>query len=268
MSARPFVSVATQLADLKALVKAAHEELEQAIAYREAWRPAAFDAELHTRLNRTLACNTFLTIRQALHRELVLALVRLWDKNKEALRMTLVADKLRCKDVRAALNAESAAHWLNIPIIGDDEVSSPEERAWLDEIEKGYKLRIAREETARMREMDKEVLSIISRYQDGPGSTTLEKLRRLRHQNLAHRQIKPAEPVTLTDAEIEAFYEDMKRLVHALRIAVEGVDYRPNETAKLRAKHAALFWNGVRGEKTEGHPDYKAPRGKAESLTS
>jgi hypothetical protein len=78
---------------------------------------------------------------------------------------------------------------------------------------------------------------------------------------LAHRQVETPEPVELSYSELDTFYDDMMRLVRALKLAVEGVDYRTADTARIWAGSAKLFWNGVRGETTEGHPDY-TPRRK------
>jgi hypothetical protein len=82
-------------------------------------------------------------------------------------------------------------------------------------------------------------------------------LKTLRDEHLAHRQVTPKLVKADTiDEEIEAFYQDMSRLIRCLRLAVEDTDYDPEETAKLHRRHAALFWAGMRGERTEGHPDY------------
>jgi hypothetical protein len=36
--------------------------------------------------------------------------------------------------------------------------------------------------------------------------------------------------------------------------------YDPNETGGVYRHHAELFWAGVKGERTEGHPNYRATR--------
>lgn len=52
----------------------------------------------------------------------------------------------------------------------------------------------------------------------------------------------------------------MSKCIHLLFGIVQNTDYRPNETAELRRKYAALLWRGLRGENSKGHPDYHPPR--------
>jgi hypothetical protein len=40
---------------------------------------------------------------------------------------------------------------------------------------------------------------------------------------------------------------------------VKRTAYSPKETVAIRARHSKLFWRGARGERTEGHPDFRAP---------
>jgi hypothetical protein len=204
-----------KILSLRAKARAAHEEFDTAQACHEAWKPAAYDEALHERIGRSFAANTFIVLRQALRREMLLALMRLWDNNSQAVGMKSIANNLQDKRIMDALAAECEAH--------------------------------------------------IDTYTDGGSRySTYKKLKRLRGEHLAHRQVTPtpAEVVgaDTTDEEIENFYQDMSRLIRLLRGSIEDTDYNPEETAKLRRRHAALFWAGVRGERTEGHPDYEPPR--------
>jgi hypothetical protein len=62
-----------------------------------------------------------------------------------------------------------------------------------------------------------------------------------------------------TDVEIESFYQDNSELIHLLLSLVERIAYDPNDTAETYHFYASFFWAGVRGERTEGHPNYRAP---------
>ena len=66
---------------LRAKVTAAHEEFDMAVTFHEAWKPAAYDSDLHVRMGASYASHTFLTVRTALRREMLLALMRLWDND-------------------------------------------------------------------------------------------------------------------------------------------------------------------------------------------
>ena len=107
-------------------------------------------------------------------------------------------------------------------------------------------------------------IALVDKYsRGGPHHAVLENLRRLRHESLAHRQIE-ATPVTTTgldptDVEIESFYQDNSELIHLLLSLVKAVAYDPSDSALKERFDARLFWAGVRGERTEGHPNYQAP---------
>ena len=91
----------------------------------------------------------------------------------------------------------------------------------------------------------------------------MESLKRLRNERLAHRQVRltPTHVAgqNTSDEEVEAFYQDMAKLIRLLLGAVEHTSYNPEDTAAIYAKNAAFFWAGVLGERTEGHPSYRPP---------
>jgi hypothetical protein len=68
--------------------------------------------------------------------------------------------------------------------------------------------------------------------------------------------IKGASP---SDKEIETLYQDMAKLIQLLLFVICQAGYDPGNTAEIVAKNAAYFWASVRGERTEGHPNYHAP---------
>jgi hypothetical protein len=79
-----------------------------AATYHEVWKPAAHDKDLHSRMGQSYASQAFLVMRIALRRETVLALMRLWDRNKQAVRMSLIVATIRKSAVIDALAADRA----------------------------------------------------------------------------------------------------------------------------------------------------------------
>jgi hypothetical protein len=249
---------------LRGQVKAADEEFHIALAFHEAWKPAAHDKALHDRIGRSYAAHTFRVIAAALRREMLLALLRLWDDDSRAVRMKSVGQALQKSRIIDALAAEAARHWAQ-PIPLDTVADFPEEeRAQMLEAirrsEAGYGDKAA--ELQRTRIAD--AVSLIRTYVNGEGRVILGKLRRLRNKRLAHREVE-AKPATAagaeraTDQEVESFYQDMAKLIRLLKVAVERTGYDPDETAQIHAKNAALFWAAVKGERTAGHPNYQEP---------
>lgn len=251
---------------LKEAVQAVHEEIHQASDYYEAWRPTVHDAEVGERMGTSYATNTYEVIRQALRREMVLALMRVWDTNKQAVRLSLVGSELKDREVVEALAAEYGSLFLQgQPKLGRFSAEDTlEERAALAEAVRGYREREAADFVERStREPIREALQIIARYQaGGSGLDILKHLTHIRHTRLAHRQLVSPSPSPIADIaeRTDEMFQDMLRLTHLLRLGVQGIHYEPDATAKIQASYARLFWRGVRGERTEGHPDYLPPR--------
>jgi hypothetical protein len=254
-----------EVVTLRAKVRAALEEFDQASAFHEAWKPTAYDEDLHRRMGSSYATNTFLVIRAALRRETLLALIRLWDRNSKAVSLSNIARALGNGRVVDALVAECEAQWGALPM-GSLEDILEENRATVAEAVRRSEEAFGREQGEALRQRAAEAITLIAEYdQGGARHGTLRHLRTLRDQHLAHRQLRPkpatVDPADASDEAVERLFEDMARLIHLLRLVVEGTDYRPEETAEFRRRHAKLFWASVRGERTEGHPDYALPRG-------
>jgi AbiU2 len=218
---------------LREKVTAAQQEFDMAVTFHEVWKPAAYDEDLHSRMGKSFASQAFLITRTALRRGMVLALIRLWDTNKQAIRMQSVAATLREKEVIDAL-AIDRVKGLGLPeAIGQ----------MRDDLGK----RAA------------EVILLVNKYKGGSHDAVLKKLFALRHERLAHRQIAPATATgaNATDKEIEDFYQDNSKLVHILLGLVNAMAYYPEDTAKVYRHYASHFWAGARGEQTEGHPNYR-----------
>lgn len=250
-----------EVVSLKDKVAAASAEFDTAIALHENWKICVGDPELHARLGKSYASGAFLVIRQALRRETLLALMRMWDTNKAALSLRMIANLLRDKRVMLAITSDYAMQWGTTEIDGLDRLGQ-EEREAVEQAFRSSELAFGRKQAEVLAGNAAEALAIIESYDmGGPRHGTLVFLKTLRDEHLAHRQLKPTE-VDLTshdasDDAVEEFYEAMSRLVRLLMGAI-GVDYRPDDTSALHLRHAAFFWLGVRGERTPGHPNYVA----------
>ncbi len=104
------------------------------------------------------------------------------------------------------------------------------------------------------------IINLVRKYSEGgTGYAVLDKLRTLRNERLAHRQTTPtsAASADATDDEIESFYEDNLELVRLLLSLVLATAFDLREAADMYRHHAKYFWVNVRGERTEGHPNYR-----------
>ncbi|MGZ0008307.1 AbiU2 domain-containing protein [Burkholderia gladioli] len=243
-----------EIEGLKKIVDTARQEIELAVMFHETWRPAAYDTGLHTRIGTSYAAHAFQIIRLSLRRELLLALTRVWDTNKRAVRMSLVADRLRDKNFFEALVQYRAER------IGLRSSFAPD---------------AMRKALTPKRD---QILELIGKYSaNGTAFEVFEKLKMLRHQHLAHRQLPKAPvapagpdtppqqdeqgtpPVWATDDEIETFYQDNLEIMRLLLSLVQGLAFDLSEATDVYKHHAKYFWASARGERTEGHPDYHPP---------
>lgn len=213
---------------LRDSVAAAREEFDFAVILHEVWKPAAYDKDLHKRMGVSFATNAFHVVRIALRREMWLALTRLWDRRPEAIRMEFVANTLRKPHVINALAADRA---IRLP---------------------GTEIQMRR----HLQQTAKQAIELIDKY-SSDGSTR-QKLQTLRNERLAHREIAAATGSSATDEEVESFYQDMARMIKLLLSLVMGVHYDPEDTAQVYRFHAKFFWAAARGERTEGHPNFRA----------
>lgn len=221
-----------KLIALKTAVRAAQDEFDIAITFHEIWKPAAYDKDLHTRMGNSYATNTFHFVRVGLRREMLLALMRIWDTNPQSIRMEKqIGDSLRDPNVIDALAGERAEGWTGVK----------------------DQMRLELNKYAN------DALAIINQYsKGGPDNGFLKKIRTLRNEHLAHHQLQPTResgPDT-TDAEIESFFQSNLKLIPIL-LHIIGVGYSTEQSAEIHRRYAKLFWASVRGERTEGHPDYR-----------
>ncbi|PTB17870.1 hypothetical protein C9I57_25425 [Trinickia symbiotica] len=230
------ITVADEIEALKTTAKAAQTEAVMAIAFHETWKPTAYDKELHRRMGFSYATQAFQIVRLALRREMLLALIRIWDKNKQgqSLQITAVREKLRDKAVFNAI----VDHW----------AGSASDLWTKDGMRKDLEPKRAR------------IIELIQKYlEGGSGFSVVEGLRTLRHERLAHYQLEEtkAEAATAdtTDDEIEAFYEDTLEIVRLLLSLVWGDTFSlSGDVAGVYRHYAKFFWENVSGEQAEGPP--------------
>lgn len=220
-----------KIISLRKSVKAAQQEFDMAVMFHETWKPTAYDDDLRRRMGTSYATHTFNVVRVALRREMVLALMRLWDTPQHTLRLGHIARTLRDPHVIDALATD---------------------RAPFPEAKNQMKQDLARRAG--------EAIALIDKYSKGGSDhATCEKLQRMRHERLAHRDMKAAAATgpSVTDEETEAFYRDNSEIVRLLLSAVNALAYNPADAGEVFHHYAAHFWAGARGERTEGHPNYR-----------
>lgn len=230
-----------KIVSLRKSVEAARQEFDMAVMFHESWKPAAYDESLHQRMGNSYATHTFNIVRIALRREMMLALMRLWDARRDTLRLEHIARTLRDPVV--------------IDALATDRAPFPEAK---DQMMKDLAGRAS------------EAIALIEKYSKGGSSYSIRhKLQSLRHERLAHRDMAAdaATGPSATDEEIETFYRDNSEIVRLLLGAVNAMAYNPAESADVFRHYATHFWGGARGEQTEGHPNFQARNSPTAELT-
>jgi hypothetical protein len=220
-----------KIVSLRESVKAAQQEFDMAVMFHETWKPTAYDDDLHRRMGSSYATHTFNVVRVALRREMVLALMRLWDTPRHTLRLEHIARTLRDSNV--------------IDALATNRTPFPEAK---DQMKRDIARRTG------------EAIALIDKYSKGGSDHAIRhKLQRMRNERLAHRDVTAsvATGPNATDEEIEAFYRDNSEIVRRLLSSVNALAYNPAEAGDVFRQYATQFWAGARGERTEGHPNYR-----------
>jgi AbiU2 len=172
--------IAADIASLRKQVEAAQQEFDMAVRFHETWKPLAYDKDLHNRMGDSFATHTFLVVRLALRREMLLALMRLWDRDGRNVGMEFsIADLLRDQAVVHALAADRAVR-IGMADEEDQMRSDLSQRA-------------------------SEAIALVEKYSEtGSHYATLRKLRRLRNQHLAHRPAKEVVATGLDPTDVQA----------------------------------------------------------------
>ncbi len=233
------MNVEQKVERLRANVEAAFDEFALVMRLYETWRPAAFDQNLFDRMGPSYASHAFLVIREALAREIVLGLTKLWDTADRAIRMDRIGEFIRNPAVIRSLAVKRSIPFQERGIPGTEGAM---------ERELGAKARAA--------------LVIIDSYlPKGRRRTVHDGLYKLRNTRFAHRQIvaDAFSAATPTTDEVETFYKDMSALMRHLTSLVLAVAHDSEDFEIVHRRYAIEFWAGVRSEKTPGHPNYRTP---------
>ncbi|HDR9275780.1 hypothetical protein VI03_10130 [Burkholderia vietnamiensis] len=224
----------------KLLVVAAEEEMLLAIMFHETWKPTAYDGDLRARIGGSYAAHTFEIIRLALRREVVMALMRLWDDHRQALKLNSIVDVLQSAECFDGLMRE------RIAAVGATE----EEADTLRDTHRKFR--------------DDMVALVRKHTHSNDPSPLLDRLRTIRHERLAHRQAEqPTDPAGLlaTDEEVEDLYQDSRRIINYMALLLLGRSfYLALDSGRPYRESARYFWESVRGEGAEGHPRFEGAR--------
>lgn len=225
--------------ELKRQVETAEQEVTTAVVLHESWKPTVRNTELLERMGESFATHTFNIIRWALRREVLLALLRVWDTQQKAVNVARIITELRKPHAVEAL----------ISSRGDQ--GSP------------LSHHLAEHLRGHLPEKIESAGALVDKYttKDGEAAEVMTKLLRQRNVSLAHRQREPQKATgsNATDDEIETFYQDTCRIIEYLMSIVRATSLDMTDTASVYAHHARFFWAAARGERTPGHPSYREP---------
>ncbi|NPT36323.1 hypothetical protein [Paraburkholderia xenovorans] len=231
---------------LKDDVKTLEQEMGLAIMFHESWKPTAYDDELHQRMGKSYATHTFSIIRTALRREMLLALIRIWDSDYRTIGIPSITNTLSDPAFFDTFCAHRAKRLSSSRISLTPELGLS--NGWSDSIKE------------TLSEHWDEVSELVKKYKKGGSHYEVVKsLLTMRNVSLAHRQSPPKEPgrADATDEEIESFYQDNLEIVRLLLSIVLGRAFNLTEAADVYQTYAGYFWAAARGEVTAGHPSYR-----------
>jgi AbiU2 len=115
--------MASNLAAMRRTMKAISDDLDFTLAFYETYVPSARDKALISRVNSVGLHPAFNIISDALHRNVFMALCRIWDRRRDTANLNRLADKFRDAKVLAAL--DNAGH----------KTDAKQVRKWLTEID-------------------------------------------------------------------------------------------------------------------------------------
>lgn len=233
---------------LKETVGAIEQEISLAVMFHETWKPTAYDQQLHARMGISYAAHSFSIIRSALRREMLLAVLRIWDNDDRSIGLRSVLKTLGDDDFFEAFVMHRAGRLNKSRVTLTPE---PGQFSGFDDCLRD----------ALLQKKD-EMNALVARYSKGGDSYhVVEHLLTMRNVSLAHKQREPKAPgrADATDEQIESFYQDSLEIVRLLLSLVQGKAFDLTEAAGVYQHHARYFWAAARGERTEGHPDYRPP---------
>ncbi|NLG91724.1 MAG: hypothetical protein GX486_07685 [Acetobacter sp.] len=240
--------VLSRVKKLKSRVEEAGNQIRVAMSFFETWDATVSNKDLYSRLGRSYATGAFKIITFALYREVILGLIRLWDKDKNGTSIPEIARALRDSAVVDALISQIEAESLGQEILAFQN-APPECHI---ELKKRAEKK-ANEDGEQARSRMKRCLEIIERYEDGKHSKLCSQFRTLRNKRLAHHDLEqiPDDVLLYNKEDVKDFYKDMLDLVHELQLAVLERDWDVKGSVALYKRNANFFWKGVTGEQRE-----------------
>ena len=184
------------------------DDMDQAVAFYETYLPTGKDADLIHRVNGASVHPAFNIISDALHRNVLMALCRIWDSRGDTANLNSLASELRKPKVVG--DRVNAGHT----------ISAPQLRAWLSEIGKVNK--------------STELLSLMR-----------ARHRALAHTASPNKQYKgKARPANFGDER--RVLERTISLVEQAASFVGYSHFTPfHEQRKIRRAHAEKFWGSI-----------------------
>jgi hypothetical protein len=215
------------LVELRRRLDLVWQDLTFAIACFEAFRIAARDARLLGRLGKSYATGAFKPIRDALFRETVLALMRIWDNSaRNNLRMDDIVDNLIRPEVASLIKQRRRS------AVGGVGANA-------DSAEAAVRRDIRRVEAIRRR------------IRAGNLKESVDALKRHRHEFLAHTAVVGSSASQIRQIK----YGDERyllrwsaKLSQLLNILVDDLHVSPRQDTKMFRMAAKSFWEPVRAE--------------------
>ena len=239
------INIDSEIELMKKFVYAIRDEIMYVISIYETWHPMVSDDELQSRFNHSLAGQSFVFIRIALQREILLTLTRLWDGVGGSISIKKIAHNLENK------------HFVKKLIEKTYKIENDTEESYF----------IKSEMSSYVESKINQVLSIMNAYikPNGHGLKILFYLKELRNKKLAHNQVNVEEAnfdsninIDITFGELDTLFKDMLIIAEFLLSIFHRHGYNMDEARRVDATYARIFWRGATGEKKPGHPDYRS----------
>lgn len=214
------------LAELRRRLDLMWQDLTFAIACFELFRIAARDQRLLARLGKSYAAGAFRPVRDALFRETVLALMRIWDKRSRGnFRMDEIVDNVVRTEIVNAIKMRRRSAFRETDVQAD-----------LAEVQ-------VDNEIARVK-------AIRRRARMGKLSEAVNALEKHRHRFLAHTEINVvAAPIRAVKYGDERYLLRWSAtLSQLLNVLVDDLHVSPRHDFEQLRIAATLFWAPVRAE--------------------
>ncbi len=268
----------TTLEPFRRLVAAASEQIEEAIAFREAAKPAETDTQIIGRYNNTYAAHVFNLVRWSLSAHVAMSCARLWEdshfataapirtaKDKRSLSLLAVAGELEKDEVQKALanfhgDAAASIPFGRAAISGKDysslaDVAQDEPHVF----ESIVRSRACRVEAARLAapKHAQDLRNAILTAKTGRLAADLEALGLWRNVRGAHRQVHPdltvAGPLFPSSDALDRVLEATRGFVSDAFFLANYGHHSFDELPQIWSKYGAAFWSvSARSERRSG----------------